>query len=157
VSVEDQIRLTAATYGVPPDLALAVARAESGLDQSARGASGEVGVFQLMPSTAAGLGVNPYDLGENIAGGVRYLAEQLRRFGSPELALAAYNSGPGRVASGSIPSSTAAYVSRVFSFLPAGALAPGLPELPLPAAGADSWVLAALALGVVSLGLVLAG
>jgi soluble lytic murein transglycosylase-like protein len=158
VSVEDQIRLTAASYGVSPDLAVAVARAESGLNQAARGSSGEIGVFQLMPATAADLGVNPSDLSENIAGGVRYLAEQLRRFGSTELALAAYNAGPGRVASGSIPASTAGYVSRVFAFLPASS--PALPPMPAPfqpAASPDALLLAAAALGVVSLALVAAG
>ena len=157
MSIEDQIRLTAASYGVPPDLAVAVARVESGLNQAARGSSGEVGVFQLMPGTAADLGVNPYDLGQNIAGGVRYLAQQLRRFGSQELALAAYNAGPGRVASGTIPASTAAYVSRVFSFLPWRS-----PDVPLSAAlplrSEDSLLLyGALAIGAVSLGVILFG
>lgn len=156
VDVEQQIRAAAAAYGVPPELAVAVARVESGLNQNARGSSGEVGVFQLMPGTAADLGVNPYDLESNITGGVRYLAQQLARFGVPSVALAAYNAGPGRVASGSVPASTAAYVARVLALLPAeNAPAPVRDQMPALTFNDDTGLVAALALGAVSLGLVL--
>lgn len=104
---------SAASYGVPPSIALAVARQESGYNQGAIGSSGEVGVFQLMPGTASDLGVNPYNLGENINGGLAYLSQQYQRFGSWDMALAAYNAGPGRVASGNVPASTRAYVSSI--------------------------------------------
>ena len=112
-SVEEQIRQQAAAAGVPPDLAVAVARRESSLSQDARGAAGEVGLFQLMPGTAQELGVNPYDTGQNIAGGVTYLRQQYDRFGDWGLALAAYNAGPSRVARGSIPASTQGYVQDI--------------------------------------------
>src|SRR3546814_8671387 len=55
------------------------------------------GLTQLMPGTAASLGVNRYSLEDNLRGGARYLRQQLDRFGHYHLALAAYNAGPGRV------------------------------------------------------------
>lgn len=116
-SIQEQIISAAYRWGVDPEVALAVAEQESGFNQGARGASGEIGVFQLMPGTAAGLGVNPYDLQGNIDGGVRYLDQQYQRFGSWELALAAYNAGPGRVAAGSIPASTTGYVNAILASL----------------------------------------
>jgi soluble lytic murein transglycosylase-like protein len=73
------------------------------------------GLTQLMPGTAAGLGVNRYDVEQNLRGGARYLREQLDRFGHYHLALAAYNAGPGRVRNGSVPriAETQAYVSSI--------------------------------------------
>ena len=93
MTTEDLIRQTASQSGVPPDLAVAVARQESGLNQSARGSSGEVGVFQLMPGTAADLNVNPYDLSQNVQGGISYLKQMYDRFGDWTTALAHYNGG----------------------------------------------------------------
>jgi soluble lytic murein transglycosylase-like protein len=81
-----------------------------------RSHAGAIGLAQLMPGTAAGLGVDPTDPLQNLQGGARYLREQLDRFGTPELALAAYNAGPNRVAqAGGIPriTETQTYVRRV--------------------------------------------
>src|SRR4051794_987078 len=98
MTVQDQITAEALRQGISPELALAVARRESGFNQGARGTSGEVGVFQLMPATAAGLRVDPYDLGDNIRGGVSYLRQLLTTYGgNTETALQAYNGGPGNV------------------------------------------------------------
>lgn len=110
------ITVTATRYGVPPALALAVAKQESGYNQSARGAAGEIGVFQLMPGTAAGLGVDPYDLSSNVRGGVTYLSQMIRRYGGDYTkAVEAYNAGPGNVDRGRIPTSTVGYTSNVLA------------------------------------------
>src|SRR5277367_5470481 len=87
----------AAQYGVPSQLALEVAIQESGLNQNAVSSAGAIGVFQLMPATAAGLGVNPQNVQQNIQGGVQYLSQLYSQFGEWDQALGAYNWGPGNV------------------------------------------------------------
>lgn len=135
MSYETQIGQTAARYGVPPDLALALARRESSLEHYnangsvKRGAAGEFGLYQLMPATARELGVNPADPLQNIEGGLRYLRQQFDRFGDWSLALAAYNAGAGRVAKNQIPSSTKLYVSDIWGMLAPPAIAPGTPDV----------------------------
>jgi soluble lytic murein transglycosylase-like protein len=89
---------TATAYGVDPRLALEVAMQESGLDQSAVSSAGAIGIFQLMPATAADLGVDPSDPTQNIQGGVKYLSEMLARYGNNVAeSLGAYNWGPGNM------------------------------------------------------------
>lgn len=108
----------AAQYGIPPQLLMAVAQQESGLNQNAVSSAGAVGVMQLLPSTAAGLGVNPNDLQQNIQGGAKYLSQMYQQFGSWDLALAAYNAGPGAVSNyGGIPPypETQNYVSTILA------------------------------------------
>lgn len=83
--------------GVDPAIALSIARTESGFRHEARSSHGAVGVFQLMPSTARRMGLNPYSLNDNIKGGIMYYKMMYKMFGSMELALAAYNAGPGNV------------------------------------------------------------
>jgi hypothetical protein len=130
------VRQTALRYGVDPALALAVAKQESGLNQSARSSAGAIGVMQLMPGTAADLGVNPSDLAQNVDGGVRYLRQQLDRFGGdPALALAAYNAGPGAVQRyGGVPpySETQNYVTRILGSWEASAESPATTPLGTP-------------------------
>lgn len=70
---------------------------ESGYNQAAVSHVGDIGLGQLMPATAAKLGVNPHDMHQNLDGSARYLLMLLGRFGSKELALAGYNAGPGAV------------------------------------------------------------
>lgn len=89
--------------GVDPRIALGVATQESGVRQNRAdgspmtSSSGALGVMQLMPGTAKGLGVNPLNANENIRGGVQYLAQLYAKYKDWRLALAAYNSGPGNV------------------------------------------------------------
>lgn len=93
---DDLIVEHARAQGVRPDLVRAVIQVESGYNRYARSVKGAMGLMQLMPSTAASLGVTqPYDADQNIRGGVTYLRRLLERYGNnEELALAAYNAGP---------------------------------------------------------------
>ena len=89
------IKEAAARYQVDPRLEAAVAQTESGGNQEAVSPAGAVGVMQLMPETAAGLGVNPYDKRQNIEGGAKYLRQMMDTFGGDvQKAVAAYNAGP---------------------------------------------------------------
>lgn len=96
-SVKATIVKHAIEMGVDPAIALSIARTESGFRHEARSSHGAVGVFQLMPSTARRMGYNPYSLNENIKAGITYYKKMYNMFGSVELALAAYNAGPGNV------------------------------------------------------------
>ncbi|AUH34493.1 lytic transglycosylase [Paracoccus tegillarcae] len=85
-------------YGIPENLFLRLVQQESGWNPSARSHKGAMGLAQLMPGTAANLGVNPRDPVQNLEGGARYLRMMYNQFGDWRLALAAYNAGPGAVA-----------------------------------------------------------
>ena len=100
---------------LPLPLLVAVARAESQFDSTARSSAGAIGVLQLMPATARALGVDPTDPHANVVAGARYLRSLFNRFGSSQLALAAYNAGPTSVAAnaGALPPETKAYVADV--------------------------------------------
>lgn len=139
-TVVDMITAAALRYGVDPNLAVAQARAESNLNQAAISSAGAIGVFQLMPATAAWLGVDPYNLAQNIDGGVRYLSQLLKQFGGDvQKALAAYNWGPGNLAKSiarhgedwiwNLPAETSAYIARITAaigpYLPGGSTGPG--------------------------------
>lgn len=106
--------------GVPSSLLAALIRTESAYQPYVRSHAGAIGLGQLMPATAAALGVDPMNPGQNVLGAARYLREQLDRFGSVPLALAAYNAGPHRVVQyKGIPpyEETQKYVARIMSRL----------------------------------------
>lgn len=112
----------AATYGVSCNLLKSIAKAESGFQANAVSSAGAVGIMQLMPATAASLGVsNSYDARENIMGGANLIGQLLNRYnGDTSLALAAYNAGSGNVDKyGGIPpfTETQNYVQKVLSYL----------------------------------------
>ena len=119
--VSEKVQSTAAKYGVNEKLARAIAIAESNLNQNDISDAGAIGVMQLMPETAVSLGIDPYDEDENIEGGVKYLSQMLEKFGgNVELAVAAYNAGPGAVEKfGGVPpyGETQAYVNKVMRLL----------------------------------------
>jgi hypothetical protein len=110
-----EIQASSSKYGIDPALIAAVIEQESGGNPNAGSPAGAIGLMQLMPRTAEGLGVNPYDPVQNIEGGTKYLAIQLDRFGSLELALAAYNAGPARATDSSYLyiSETQNYIQKV--------------------------------------------
>lgn len=112
----------ASTYGVSVNLLTSIAKAESGFQTNAVSSAGAVGIMQLMPATAASLGVsNSYDARENIMGGAKYIAQLLNKYnGDTSLALAAYNAGSSNVDQyGGIPpfTETQNYVQKVLSYL----------------------------------------
>ena len=97
---EEAVIKEAQRLGVDPSLALHVLYKETGNlknPETAKSGAGALGVMQLMPKTAKGLGVDPLNPEENIRGGVTYLKQMYDKYQDPTLALAAYNAGPGRV------------------------------------------------------------
>ncbi len=97
VPYADLFTRAGARHGVDPALLAAVASNESGFNASALSPAGAQGLMQFMPATAKGLGVNALDPTSAIDGAARYLSSLTEQFGSTELALAAYNAGPGTV------------------------------------------------------------
>ena len=159
------IQTAAANNGLDPALLSAVIQQESAGDPSAVSPAGAQGLMQLMPRTAASLGVtNPFDPTQNVNAGAAYLRQLLDRYnGDTSLALAAYNAGPGRVDQyGGIPpfpqtqhyvSSILARIGSAFSPAPADSGAVPVSLVPVSSGGLSTmgWVAlaAAAVIGVV--------
>jgi soluble lytic murein transglycosylase-like protein len=118
---EQQIEAAAQKYGIDPAVLKGLIKQESGFNPNAGSSAGAQGLTQLMPGTAASLGVtNLQDPAQSIDGGAHYLKMQLDRFGGDySKALAAYNAGPGAVQRyGGVPpyAETQNYVKNVLAF-----------------------------------------
>jgi len=173
MSLADSIIAAAQSAGVDPRLALEVARRESRMQPyPPDGGSGEIGTFQILPSTGAELGYSADQLRDpeqNVQAGVAYLRRLIGKYGDAGAALAAYNWGSGHVDAalaqyGSswfshIPSSTQGYVNDILASAQtqyAAALGPVPvpmsfvpPATPASAAGASLWTQIAIAVGVI--------
>jgi hypothetical protein len=121
IQIAQEIADRAMSMGIDPRLAVALAYRESNLKPDAVGASGEIGLMQVMPATAKGMGFSLEELSnpsKNIEIGLSYLKQNLDKFGSPALAAAAYNAGPNHPffndpENKSLPSSTEKYLSDI--------------------------------------------
>ena len=117
--IDELIRRAASRHGLEESLVRAVITAESDFNSQTVSKAGAMGLMQLMPETAADLGVaDPFDPAQNIEGGTRYLAMMLERFGGDrEKALAAYNWGPSNVEKGGgLPEETRNYLKKIARF-----------------------------------------
>jgi soluble lytic murein transglycosylase-like protein len=112
-----EIRAAGIANGVDPLLLAALVRSESNFHPTAVSRCGAMGLTQLMPGTAAGLGVtSPYDVNQNLDGGARYIARQMKRFGRVDMALSAYNAGPGLVGRlGAVADGTKPYIRKILA------------------------------------------
>ena len=115
----EYFKAAAKKYNVSESLLKAIAKAESDFNPDCVSSAGAMGIMQLMPETAKGLGVDdPYDPEQNIMGGAKCISLKLKEFkGDVKLALAAYNAGSGAVRrNGGVPSYCNTYVNRVLSY-----------------------------------------
>ena len=115
--VKQNIIAQAKSMGVEPAIVLSIAKTESGFRQNIKSSGGHVGVFQLSPTTAKNMGYNPYDLDDNIKAGITYYKNMYNMFGSMELAVAAYNSGPVAVkrCNNTVPVNSKHFVNKIMN------------------------------------------
>ena len=128
-SIDDLIATSAAKYNIDPRVFRALLMQESSLNPAAAGPGGEQGIAQFTPATAAAFGIDPRDPAQAIPAAALYLRQNLNRFGgNMDQALAAYNWGPGNVATkgmGQAPASVLNYVRKI----------QGMPGVPAPGSG----------------------
>ena len=127
--LEDIFNRAAKKYGVDVNLLKAIAKQESDFQPDCTSHAGAMGIMQLMPDTAKGLGVtDPYDPEQNIMGGAKFISQMLKKYdGDVTLALAAYNAGPNNVAKyGGVPpfKETQDYVKKVTAYYKNGVKVP---------------------------------
>lgn len=126
-SIQEAINNASKKYGIDSDIINAVIKQESGFNPQSKSSAGAEGLMQLMPGTAKELGVtDAYDVGQNVDGGTKYLKGLLEMYGnSKELALAAYNAGPGTLRKrgvdevseiSKLPTETRNYVQKVMKY-----------------------------------------
>jgi soluble lytic murein transglycosylase-like protein len=126
-TIEEAVSNASRKYGIDVDLIMAVIKQESSFNPNSTSHAGAQGLMQLMPGTARDLGVtNSYDIEQNVDGGTRYLKSMLEMHGnSKQLALAAYNAGPGTLRKrgvdtieeiSKLPSETRDYVKKVMKY-----------------------------------------
>lgn len=115
--VKQNIINQAKIMGVDPAIVLSIAKTESGFNQNAKSAGGHIGVFQLSHATAKNMGLDPYNLDDNIKAGITYYKNMYKKFGSMELAVAAYNSGPYAIAKNgnTVPKHSRHFVSKIMA------------------------------------------
>lgn len=111
------ILLASQRWGVPANVLAAQLHQESGFNENAQSSAGAEGIAQFEPTTAANLGVDPWSPSSAIDGMARLDAQYVRQFGSIDLALAAYNAGPGSIVNGTIPNipETQDYVNSILT------------------------------------------
>jgi soluble lytic murein transglycosylase-like protein len=133
--IKQMITAAAVQKGLDPGLALAVAETESSFNPNAKSGVGAMGLFQLMPKTAASYGVsNAFDPAQNINAGVSMLADLNRQYdGDLPSILAAYNWGSGNLASGApLPTETQNYIAKISRILGVAVANPWRPRRATP-------------------------
>ncbi|MBU5485358.1 lytic transglycosylase domain-containing protein [Clostridium sp. MSJ-11] len=126
-NIEEIVEKASKKFSIDKDLIMAVIKQESDFNPTVTSTAGAMGLMQLMPDTAKYLGVSdPYDIEQNINGGTKYLRELLDVYGDrKELALAAYNAGPGTLQNRGVkeasqierlPYETRDYVNKVMKY-----------------------------------------
>ena len=127
ISIDEAIERASKKYNIDKDFIRAVIKQESSFNPKSTSHAGAMGLMQLMPGTANELGVtNPYDIGQNVDGGTKYLKNLLNMYGnSKEMALSAYNAGMGTLKNrgvkgkediNKLPFETRDYVQKVMKY-----------------------------------------